>query len=89
MLGSTSMERLQLGHWLTSVGDDERPALSDLLQVPSEPGLEFAHAHRRMSRHVVMMTTSTAVVNQAGPVRSPSNLRVPFERRGPQTGTLA
>lgn len=58
-------KRLQLGHWLTSVGDDERPALTDLLQVPSEPGLQFSGAHRRMSSHVVMMTTRNGLVNQA------------------------
>jgi hypothetical protein len=65
-LGAGTVERLQLGHGLTAVSDHKRLALAHLLQVPAEPGFEFAGTDRRMSWHVVMMTTLTAVVNCAG-----------------------
>ena len=58
ILTAGTVERPQLRHGLTSVGDHERSALTDLLQVPAKPGFQFAGAHCRMPSHVVMMTTS-------------------------------
>jgi hypothetical protein len=61
------VEGLQFGHGFTALSDHKRPALSHLLQVPAEPGFEFAGTDRRMSGHVVMMTTLTVLVKLRRP----------------------
>ena len=63
-------ERFQLRHRLASIGNHQRLALTDSLQVPSEPGLQFAGTNPRMG-HVVMMTTSGSLVNEARSVLFP------------------
>jgi hypothetical protein len=62
VLSAGAVEGLQFGHGFTAVSDHERPSLTHLLQVSAEPGLELTDANRRVSWHVVMMTTSTNLV---------------------------
>jgi hypothetical protein len=77
VLGSRLLERPQFGHGLTAIRDHERSTLPNALEVPAEPGLQFAGTDRGVSCHVVMMTTSGLQVNQR---RSPDGVPVSNRR---------
>jgi hypothetical protein len=71
------VEGPQLRDRLPTVGDYERPALTNLLQVPAESSLQFTGTNGRASNHVVMMTTPAQVVNrQSLGTASPAPRRV-------------
>lgn len=72
VLRSGGRDRPQFGHGLTAIRDHERSTLTNALEVRAEPGLQFAGADGGMPGHVVMMTTSGALVN---PRKSPAGPR--------------
>ena len=82
VLRSRFLEWPQFGYGLTAIRDHQRSTLTNALEVPAEPGLQFARADGGVPCHVVMMTTSGVLVNS----RASPDVTGAWNQRAPEMG---